>query len=114
MSGYKVEEDDETYFIDSNGREITHYWLMYSDKQRKRMKTVHKQMISIWYEIERTMRVLINHGVETDELMKRVSKLYLCELRVSKQQQNDLIQRKKEAKNLKKRLDKIRNKKIPV
>jgi len=115
MSGYKVEEfEGESYFVDSNGNTRDDYWLFYSDKQRKRMKSVLRQFDSVWFDVYNTLMVYRQYEIDTNPLMERISKIFLMTLRASKTQSNDLLQRKKSNKEYRKRLNKLKNKINPV
>lgn len=114
MSGYKVEEEDETYIINSDGTECNEYWRMYSEYQRKRLTKVHRQMFDIWFSIECQMRLFISFDIPTNDLMLRISKIFLLELKNSTQQMNDIKQRNISSKNYKKRLMKLRTASKPL
>ena len=111
MDAYLVEEGcTPLYSVQSDGteREI-HYSIFYSEIQRKRKYKVLKQMLTVWDNIETTLRVLIFHGVETDDIMKRVSKLFFSFMRVNKQHENDKKQRQQSLRNYKRKLHKIKS-----
>lgn len=110
MSVYKVETEDETYYINSDGSENNDYWHLYSKYQKKRLLKVHKQLYDVWFSVKNQMLLYISFNIPTDELMCRISKIFLLELRHSKQQNNDLIQRNRQIKSYKSQLSKLRNK----
>jgi len=109
MSGYIVNEDNIIYNVDKNGCEKdVDYWTLYSEKQEKRNNKVLKQMCDIWDSVEISLRVLICYGVDTDDIMKNISKLYFNFMRANKQQINDKKQRNISIRNRKKKLHKIK------
>jgi hypothetical protein len=110
VDAYLVEEDcAPLYSVQADGteREI-HYSIFYSEIQRKRKQKVLKQMLTVWDNIQTTLKVLIYHGVDTDDIMKRVSKLFFSFMRVNKQQENDKKQRQQSLRNYKRKLHKIK------
>jgi hypothetical protein len=111
MSGYIIEEEDYTYTIDSEGNEKTiNYWLLYSHLQARRNKKVLKQMLDIWWQVEAPLRVLHYEGIDLDNIMKKVIRLFFGYMRLNKQQENDKKQR---AQRLKK-ITKLKSKVYPI
>jgi hypothetical protein len=111
MSGYIIEEDDYTYIIDSEGNEKSlDYWSLYSPLQAKRNKNVLKQMLSIWWQVEAPLKVLHYEGVDLDNIMKRITKLFFGYMRLNKQQEND----KKQRKMIIRKINKLKNKVYPI
>jgi len=113
MSSYIVEEEGETTLI-INGVESESYHLLYSDLHKRRKGVVLKQMMKNWYEVEKQMRFFIMYNIDTDDFMKRVSKIYFLTLRASKEQENDIKQRNKSNKERIKKLNKLRKTKNPI
>lgn len=110
VDAYIVEEDcSPLYSVQSDGteREI-HYSIFYSEIQRKRKQKVLKQMLTVWDNIQTTLKVLIYHGVDTDDIMKKVTKLFFSFMRINKQQDNDKKQRQQSLRNYKRKLHKIK------
>lgn len=110
MSGYIV-DDGETIEIIENGKTSTKWWLLYSDRQRKRKQKVFIQMTNIWLEVERLMLFYIQHNVETNSLMERVCGIFFLTLRNTKNQNNDINLKNISRKNKLKKLNKMRNRK---
>ena len=110
VDAYLVEEDyAPLYSVQADGteREI-HYSIFYSEIQRKRKQKVLKQMLTVWDNIQTTLSVLIFHGVDTDDIMKKVTKLFFSFMRINKQQDNDKKQRQQSLRNYKRKLHKIK------
>lgn len=110
VDAYIVEEDCTPIYsvqMDGTEREV-HYSIFYSEIQRKRKQKVLKQMLSIWDSIEITLSVLIHHGVDTDDIMRKVTNLYFSFMRANKQQANDKKQRQQSLRNYKRKLHKIK------
>jgi len=111
MSGYIIEEDNDTYIIDSEGNEKSiNYWSLYSNLQARRNKKVLKQLLDIWWQVEAPLQVLHYEGIDLDNIMKKITKLYFGYMRLNKQQENDKKQR---AMRIKK-LNKLKNKVYPI
>jgi hypothetical protein len=111
MSGYRIDEDDISYIVDENGNEkISDYWLLYSDFQRKRNRNVLKQLKDIWWQVEAPLLVLHNEGINLDDIMMKISRLFFGYMRLNKQQENDKKQR---AQRMRK-ITKLKNKVYPI
>jgi len=111
MSGYIIEEDNDTYIIDYEGNEKSiNYWSLYSNLQARRNKKVLKQLLDIWWQVEAPLLVLHYEGIDLDNIMKKITKLYFGYMRLNKQQENDKKQR---AQRLKK-ITKLKNKVYPI
>lgn len=94
MSVYRIDEEDIYYIVDEEGNEksIDHR-LLYSEMQRKRNRNVLKQLTEIWHQVEAPLFLLYCEGIDLDEIMKRISKLFFGYMRLNKQQKNDKRQR---------------------
>lgn len=111
MSGYIIEDEDDTYIIDSEGNEKSlDYWSLYSNLQARRNKKVLKQLMDIWWQVEAPLRVLHYEGIDLDNIMKKVTRLYFGYMRLNKQQENDKKQR---AVRIKK-INKLKSKVYPI
>lgn len=111
MSGYIIEEGDYTYTIDSEGNEKPlDYWLLYSNLQARRNKKVLKQLMDIWWQVEAPLLVLHFEGIDLDNIMQKVTKLFFGYMRLNKQQEND----KKQRAQRNKKLTKLKNKVYPI
>jgi hypothetical protein len=120
MSGYRIDEDDLSYIVDYSGNErsvnklevekYVDYWSLYSDLQARRNKKVLKQLIDIWWQVEAPLRVLHCEGIDLDNIMKKVTKLFFGYMRLNKQQENDKKQR---AQRIRK-ITKLKNKVYPI
>jgi hypothetical protein len=110
-SSYLVDDGDDTYIIDSEGNEKPlEYWSLYSPLQARRNKKVLKQMLDIWWQVESPLRVLRYEGIELNDIMKKVTRLFFGFMRLNKQQENDKKQR---AQRLRK-ITKLKNKVYPI
>ena len=99
MSGYIIEEEDISYIVDNKGNEKPlNYWALYSNLQARRNKKVLKQLSDIWWQVEAPLKILHNEGIELNEIMKKIIKLYFGYMRLNKQQENDKKQRIKQEK----------------
>jgi len=111
MSGYIIEEEDNTYIIDSEGNEKSiEYWSLYSHLQARRNKKVLNQMLDIWWQVEAPLLVLHYEGIDLDNIMKKITKLFFGYMRLNKQQENDKKQR---AQRIRK-ITKLKNKVYPI
>jgi len=113
MSGYIIDDGEEITII-NNGKEIQAYWILYSDLQRKRFKKVLNQLMTNWDEVKKQMLFYISYNIDTNDFMKRVSKIYFMTLRNSSQYENDKRQRDLLNKTRIKKLNKLRKTKTPI
>jgi len=108
MSGYIIEEEDYTYTIDSEGNEKSlDYWSLYSNLQARRNKKVLKQLMDIWWQVEAPLLVLHYEGIDLDNIMQKVTRLFFGYMRLNKQQENDKKQRSQRLKKLTKLKSKV-------
>jgi hypothetical protein len=108
MSGYRIDEDDITYIVDENGNEkISDYWSLYSDFQRKRNRNVLKQLKDIWWQVEAPLRVLHYEGIDLDNIMNKITRLFFGYMRLNKQQENDKKQRVQRMRKISKSKNKV-------
>jgi len=111
MSGYRIDEDDITYIVDENGNEkMSDYWLLYSDFQRKRNNNVLKQLKDIWWQVQAPLLILHNEGINLDDIMMKISRLFFGYMRLNKQQEND----KKQRLIRNKKINRLKNKIYPI
>jgi hypothetical protein len=110
-SSYLVDEGDDTYIVDSEGNQKSlEYWSLYSPLQARRNKKVLKQMLDIWWQVESPLLVLHFEGIDLDNIMQKITKLFFGYMRLNKQQENDKKQR---AQRLRK-ITKLKNKVYPI
>ena len=114
MSGYKVEEEDETYYTGNLSYLNDEYWFLYSNKQKKRNNNVLKQLTNIWLEVYNCLMVLRHYDVDTNPIMERISKYFLLTLKSSKTQINDINQRISSNKKRLQRLNKLSKQSLPL
>ena len=111
MSGYRIDDEDMSYIVDENGNEKTiDYWLLYSDFQRKRNRNVLKQLKDIWWQVEAPLYILHNEGINLDDIMMKISRLFFGYMRLNKQQEND----KKQRLIRNKKINRLKNKIYPI
>lgn len=119
MSSYLVEEPDETpiRYNTFTNEEVIEYWQLYSDIQKKRFKKVLSQMRNIWFETYKTIKFVYDlEGIDnTNELMKKVHKIFIIQLNNKIEYYNEEKIRKRKQKNyIKNKINKIKNTKYNI
>ena len=75
MGGYIIDDGESIYKVDRNIPQVR-------QKILRRHKKVMKDISRVWKEIRDIMRMYINHGIDTDDLMKYYVKLFINQSRL--------------------------------
>ena len=75
MGGYIIDDGESIYKVDRNIPQVR-------QKILRRHKKVMKDISRVWKEIRDIMRMYINHGIDTDDLMKHYVKLFINQSRL--------------------------------
>ena len=111
MTHIIIDDGTDSYMIDKDGNECpVDYWLFYSPIQEKKNKQVMKQMLTIWSELEETLMTLYKYNIDLSEIMLKVHKLFFNYMRMNKQYENDIKQRKQ----IKDKINKLKQRIYPI
>lgn len=112
MTEYIV-DDGEDITINRDGLEIDCYYKLYSNKQQRRFKKVLNQMMDIWYAVKDKVSFIRNTcGIDDSNfIMNKVHKLFL----ITHRDKINYYENIKRDKNfIKKKINKIKNKKQDI
>ena len=116
MSGYIVEEVDECpIFVNTTtNEEIIEYWRLYSPIQKKRFNKVLNQLKDIWFDVYNQIKFLRDHNAldidKSNNLMLKVYRLFIIQLRNKIEYYNDEKLRQRKQKNyISKKINKLKN-----
>jgi len=118
MTGYIIEEVDECpiYVCVSNGKEIEEYWRLYSKVQKKRFKGVLNQMMTTWFNVYKTIKMLRDMNAldmnNSNDLMNKVHKMFIIEHKANVEYYNDeKLRLRKQKGYMSKKINKLKNSK---
>lgn len=118
MSGYIIEEVDECpiYISLVNGKEVEEYWRLYSKVQKKRFKGVLNQMMSTWFNVYKTIKMLRDlNALDMDgsnDLMNKVHKMFIIEHKAIVEYYNEeKLRLRKQKGYMSKKINKLKNSK---
>ena len=121
MSGYIIEEPNECpiFYDIVHNTNIYAYWLMYSDKQKKRFKAVLFQLLFTWNSVYKTFKFIKESTnmtiIESDKLMKSIYKMFIIEHKYKTEFYNsEKIRLRKNHNYISKKINKIRFKKNKI
>ena len=77
MGGYIVDDGESIYKVDRNVPQVKR-------KVLRRHKKVMGDIRRVWKEIRDIMKMYMNHGIETDSIMKYYVKLFINQSRLSR------------------------------
>ena len=77
MGSYTVDDGESIYKVDHNVPQV-------KCKVLRRHKKVMRDIRRVWKEIHDIMKMYINHGIDTDDIMKHYVKLFINQSRLPK------------------------------
>jgi hypothetical protein len=111
-----IEEPGEIPINVYNGYEIEAYWLLHSKQQKKRFKSVMRQLREIWWSVHSSVMFYFENGLTDDYIfensVKNIYRLFFMEHRCKIDFNNEekIYQRRKKD-YIKNKINKMKNKK---